>query len=140
MIPVEESICFPVLSGRPPFLSVILDCIDYEEYKTINKKMFENVIKKVLIQEIPENGDKDGFLLSNPEVEALHAGTVGMMKKEPSISVLTTYAKAKIEGSNTVATNTINPLESGADTIFRDASISPNLFAPDGALTYKASV
>lgn len=139
LIPSSMGICFPLFDGRPPFLSVIPSIMDYEEHVELEKKRDEDEIKKVLVQKVPHLND--GKLLFEPdEAEEMHAGAVGMMKGNPNISVLTTYADVTMESSQTANETSRNNIEKMLKTVYEKAGISAELFAATGNLTLEKSI
>jgi hypothetical protein len=68
IVPSDIAICFPLLSGRPPFLSVIPATIDYDESVLTEKERDLEEIRKIIVQKIPHLSD--GRLLFEPD-EAL---------------------------------------------------------------------
>ena len=82
------------------FLSTLIDVADYYDYKKFDKERVQEEIRKVLVQKMPHTND--GTLIFEPdEAEAMHAGSVGMMKNNRNVSVLTTYGDVTLEGSST---------------------------------------
>lgn len=68
VVPSELAICFPLLGGHPPFLSVIPATIDYDEAVVTEKERDLEEIRKIIVQKIPHL--TDGRLLFEPD-EAL---------------------------------------------------------------------
>jgi hypothetical protein len=100
IVPSEIAICFPLLSGRPPFLSVIPATIDYDEAVITERERDLEEIRKIIVQKIPHLSD--GRLLFEPdEALEIHTGTVGMLKGNKNISVMTTYADVDSIASKT---------------------------------------
>lgn len=140
LVPSEIGICFPLFDGRPFFLPVIPEIINYRDYEALEKKKDTNEVKKILIQKIPHLAD--GTLLFEPvEAEEMHRGSVNMMKKNEDVSVLTTYGDVTIEGSST-ANESINKnnLEKIAQTVYRTAGLSSQLFAATGNMALTTSI
>ena len=100
IVPSEIAICFPLLSGRPPFLSVIPATIDYDEAVITERERDQEEIRKIIVQKIPHL--TDGRLLFEPdEALEIHTGTVGMLKGNKNLSVMTTYADVEAIASKT---------------------------------------
>jgi hypothetical protein len=100
IVPSEIAICFPLLGGRPPFLSVIPATIDYDEAVVTERERDLEEIRKIIVQKIPHLSD--GRLLFEPdEALEIHNGTVGMLKGNKNISVMTTYADVDAIASKT---------------------------------------
>ena len=68
IVPSDIAICFPLLGGRPPFLSVIPATIDYDEAVITERERDLEEIRKIIVQKIPHLSD--GRLLFEPD-EAL---------------------------------------------------------------------
>lgn len=140
LVPAEIGICFPMFDGRPAFLSTIPEIINYRDYEAMEKKKDANEIKKILIQKIPHL--TDGTLLFEPvEAEEMHRGSVQMMKKNEDVSVLTTYGDVTLEGSGTTNESiSKNNLEKIAQTVYRSAGVSAQLFAATGNMALTSSI
>lgn len=130
---------FKLFEERPFLLNVIPAIIDFDEYRDIEKEKDTQELKKIVVQEMPHTSD--GELVFEPEeVEVMHRGTVGMLKKNKDISVLTSFGKVSLE-SLTDARNTItNNLEKIEKTIYGEAGVSKQLFSADGNLSLTHSI
>ena len=139
IVPSEMAICFPILNGRPPFLSVIPASIDYDESIITERERDLEEIRKIIVQKIPHLND--GRLLFEPE-EALeiHTGTVGMLKGNKNISVMTTYADVDAIASKTQADNTTGTLEKMEKNIYAQAGVSSEIFTSSGSSSLDASL
>ena len=90
-IPAAVGVCLPFLDGKPSFLNVIPAVMEYEKAKETDRERDLEEIRKIIVQKIPHL--QDGGLLFEPDEAAeIHKGTVKMMKSNPNVSVLTTYA------------------------------------------------
>lgn len=139
IIPSDIGVCFPLLDGRPMFLNVIPATIQYDEAVETEREREKEEIKKIIVQKIPHLSD--GSLLFEPEeAEEIHRGTVGMMKKNDNVSVLTTYAEvdAIVSKGNTEAAN--NVLEKMVQNIYSEGGVSSQLFAATGNMSIETSV
>lgn len=140
LIPSSIGICIPFYDGRPFFLPTIPDIVNYRDYGAMEKKKDNDEIKKILIQQIPHLND-GSLLFEPPEAEEIHRGTVNMMKNNSNISVLTTYADVDVQGTNTQNESvTKNNLEKIANTVYRSAGVSPQLFASNSNLALTVSL
>lgn len=138
-VPAELSICLPFLDGCPSFLDIIPAAIEYDQARDINKERDLEEIRKVLVQKIPHL--QDGTLLFEPdEAEVMHKGTVKMMKSNPNVSVLTTYADVDAVVSNTSNDNAVNSVEKTLANIYSVAGVSPQLFSTDSNLSLETSI
>lgn len=140
LVPSEFGICLPLYDGRPPFISTIPTLLNYREYEDMEKQKDQEEVKKVLVQKIPHLND--GRLLFEPiEAQEIHRGTVGMVKKNESMSVLTTYGDVTIEGSATQNESlSKNNLEKISQAVYRSAGVSAQLFAATGNMALSVSI
>jgi hypothetical protein len=139
IIPSETAICFPLLSGRPPFLSVIPATIDYDEAVVTERERDQEEIRKIIVQKIPHLSD--GRLLFEPdEALEIHNGTVGMLKGNKNLSVMTTYADVEAIASKTQADNSTGTLEKMEKNIYAQAGVSSEIFTSSGSASLEASL
>ena len=131
IIPSEIGVCFPFFDGRPLFLNVIPATIQYDEAVVAQREKEAEEIHKIIIQKIPHL--TDGRLLFEPDEAAeIHMGTVGMMKKNKNVSVLTTYGDVDVassRGSDKVET----VLERMEKNIYSQAGTSGQIFNGSGS-------
>ena len=139
MIPSEVGICFPTFNGLPSFLSVIPGTIDYKEAVRREAERQEEEIKKIIVQKIPHNTSTNELLFEPDEAEEIHSGTVGMMKGEKNLRVLTTYADVDAIVSKTSADTNSNTLENMINSIYLEAGVSNQMFSAIGSNTTDAS-
>ena len=139
IVPSEIAICFPLLSGRPPFLSVIPATIDYDEAVITERERDLEEIRKIIVQKIPHLSD--GRLLFEPE-EALeiHMGTVGMLKGNKNVSVMTTYADVDAITSKTQSESTVGTLDKMEKNVYAQAGVSSEIFTSSGSSSLDASL
>ena len=139
IVPSEISICFPLLSGRPPFLSVIPATIDYDEAVVTERERDLEEIRKIIVQKIPHL--TDGRLLFEPdEALEIHQGTVGMLKGNKNISVMTTYADVDAIASKTSAESTVGTLDKMEKNIYAQAGVSSEVFTSSGSSSLDTSL
>ena len=140
IIPSDIGICFPGITGcRPPFLGVIPATLNYDEAVATNREKDQEEIRKIIVQKIPHLSD--GRLLFEPE-EALeiHQGTVGMMKGNENVSVLTTYADVDSIVSKAASDDAYENLERMERNIYSQAGVSNEIFTSSGSSTLDASL
>ena len=83
----------------------------------------------------------DGTLLFEPdEAEVMHKGTVGMMKNNENVSVLTTYADTEMYSSDASNESVNNVLDKAANAIYKQAGVSPQLFSLTGNVATETSI
>lgn len=139
MIPSDIGVCFPMMEGRPMFLNVIPATIQYDQAVETEQEREKEEIKKIIVQKIPHLND-GGLLFEPEEALEIHRGTVGMMKKNDNVSVLTTYADvdAITSRGNTEAAN--NVLEKMVQNIYSEGGVSSQLFAATGSMSIEISI
>ena len=139
IIPKETGVCFPFFDGRPLFLNVIPATIEYDEAVAAERERDAEEIRKIIVQKIPHLND--GRLLFEPdEAEEIHHGTVGMMKGNKNISVLTTYGEVSSIASNTSADRAENTLTRMEQNIYAQAGVSGQTFASTGSSSLSTSL
>ena len=132
-------VCFPLLDGVPPFLSMIPASLDYDEAVKIERERDIEEVKKIIVQQVPHNSDND-FLLEPDEVELLHKGAVEMMKGNKNVSVLTTYANVESIASKTTADAVNSTLEKMLQNIYSKSGTSIQLFNSNSNLAIEYSL
>lgn len=138
-IPADLGICFPLFDGRPLFLNVIPATIQYDEAVETERERELEEIRKIIVQKIPHLND--GRLVFEPiEAEEMHEGTVKMLKKNPNISVMTTYADVDSIVSRTSAEASNNNLEKMQQHIYAEGGVSSQLFGSTGTTTLESSL
>ena len=139
IIPSDIGICFPFFDMHPLFLSIIPASIAYDEALENRQEKDAEDIRKIIVQQIPHL--TDGRLLFEPdEAEEIHAGTVGMLKGNKNLSVLTTYADVDSIASKTTDDNSDDFMKQALQNIYAQAGVSSELFASTGSGTLEASL
>lgn len=137
IIPSDIGICFPFFDAHPLFLSIISATIAYDEALEARQEKDAEDIRKIIVQQIPHL--TDGRLLFEPdEAEEIHAGTVGMLKGNKNISVLTTYADVESIASKTTDDSSDDFMKQTMQNIYAQAGVSPEIFAAtnSGAIAF----
>ena len=131
-LPTDIGVCFPFFDdGRPLFLNVIPATVQYDDAVETERERELEEIRKIIVQKIPHLND--GQLLFEPEEAVeIHKGTVGMMKGNKNLSILTTYADVDAIISKTSAENVSTSLEKMLQNVYSEAGASAQLFAPTG--------
>ncbi|MBQ4122240.1 hypothetical protein IJD44_00725 [bacterium] len=109
-LPSDIGVCFPLFDGVPLFLNVIPATIQYDEAVDTERERDLEEIRKIIVQKIPHLND-GGLLFEPEEAIEIHEGTVGMMRNNKNVSVLTTYADVDAIVSKTTADTASNTLE-----------------------------
>lgn len=139
ILPSEIAICFPFFDGRPPFLSVIPATMKYDDTVDTERERTKEEIRKIIVQKIPHLSD--GRLLFEPdEAEEIHYGTVGMLKGNDSLSVLTTYGDVDAIVSKTSADNVDNTLTRMENNIYSQGATSSQIFNAEGSVGLDAGI
>lgn len=139
-LPAEVGVCFSFFEdNRPLFLHVIPATIQYDDAVDTERERELEEIRKIIVQKIPHLND--GALLFEPEEAAvIHKGTVGMMKGNKNVSVLTTYADVDAILSKTSADNVSTSLEKMLQNVYSQAGVSAQIFAPVGSQVLLISI
>ena len=138
-IPAAVGVCLPFLDGKPSFLNVIPAVMEYEKAKETDRERDLEEIRKIIVQKIPHL--QDGGLLFEPDEAAeIHKGTVKMMKSNPNVSVLTTYADVDAIVSKTTNDSTTASLQAALKNIYSESGTSSNLFGTDSNLALETSL
>lgn len=139
IIPSDIGICFPFFDSRPLFLSTIPEIIRYEDTVEIELERDAEEIRKIIVQKVPHLND--GRLVFEPdEAEEMHKGSVGMLKGNKNISVLTTYTDVDAIVSKTAADGTHNSIEKMMQNVYNKTGTSSELFASTGSSTLDTSI
>ena len=139
IIPKELGVCFPFFDGRPLLLNIIPATIDYDDAVNAQREREAEEIRKIIVQKIPHL--TDGRLLFEPdEAEEIHVGTVGMMKGNKNISVLTTYGDVDSITSSTSTDKTDNTLTRMEQNIYAQAGVTGQVFASTGSSSLETSL
>lgn len=138
-IPSDISVCFPFFGNVPFLLDVIPATMQYDEAVETERERDLEEIRKIIVQKIPHLSE--GTLLFEPdEALEIHQGTVAMMKGNPNVSVLTTYAEVDSIASKTSTDTVRNNLEKMAQNVYNEAGVSSQLFSAQGNLAVDISI
>lgn len=132
-------ICFTITDGRPLFLNVIPATLQYEEAVETERERDLEEIRKIIVQKIPHMAD-GGLLFEPEEAAVIHKGTVGMMKQNKNVSILTTYADVDAIVSKTTSDAVSNNLEKMVNNIYYESGTTSQLFAATGNLALSTSL
>lgn len=133
-LPSESTICLPFLDGIPLFINIIPAALNYDEAVEVEKERDLEEIRKIIVQKIPHLNT--GELLFEPdEAEVMHKGSVGMMKGNKNVSILTTYADVDAIVSKTSSDAVSDNLEKTRLGIFFEGGVSKEIFSPTSNLT-----
>ena len=139
VLPKEIGVCFPFFDGRPLFLNIIPATIEYDEAVATQRDRDAEEIRKIIVQKIPHL--TDGRLLFEPdEAEEIHNGTVGMMKGNSNVSVLTSYGDVSAITSHSSAERADSTLTRMEQNIYAQAGATSQVFASTGSSSLEASL
>ena len=139
IIPASIGVCFPFFDTHPLFLSIIPATLAYDEALANRQEKDAEDIRKIIVQQIPHL--TDGRLLFEPdEAEEIHAGTVGMLKGNKNISVLTTYADTDSISSKTTDDNSDDFIKEAQKNIYAQGGVSSELFNATGSNSLLSSL
>ena len=138
-LPSNIGVCFKYLDGRPPFLDVIPATIYYDYAVENELEREKEEIKKIIVQKVPHLNDGT-LLFEPPEAEEMHRGTVGMMKGNKNVSVLTTYADTDIMSSKTGSELSSNVVEKMAENVYQKTGVSGQVFTATSSSAVEISL
>lgn len=139
IVPKELGLCFPFFDGRPLFLNVIPATIEYDEAVTQQREMEAEEVRKIIVQRIPHLND--GRLVFEPEeAYEMHEGTVGMMKGNDNVRVLTTYGDVSAIASHGSLDGVDRVLNRMEQNIFAQAGVTGQIFASTGSSSLEQSL
>lgn len=140
MLSTEFTICLPFFfEGGPLFLSAIESIEKYKDAVDNEIERDLDEIRKIIVQHMPHMND-GRLVFEPPEAEEMHAGAVGMLKGNPNISVLTTYADVDAIVSKTSSDAAHNNIDKMLQTVYNNSGTSSQLFASTGSSTLDASI
>lgn len=123
----------------PLFLSTIPAIMQYENTVEVEQERALEEIRKIIVQKIPHTNDGE-LLFEPPEAEVMHKGVVQMLKNNPYLSVMTTYADVDAVTSKTTSENVSHSIEKMSQNVYGEAGVSSFLFAPTSAQALKLSI
>lgn len=141
MLPPEESCAFQ-FGGIPipPFFDTIIDIINFNDYKDIEKRRDTQELEKLLVQKfnLDENGDLEVLL---EEMQVMHEAVSSLFKDNPNIDVLTTIADIDLKDTQSSSGSvTNNNIEKMLVPKYENAGISFELFSSTTATSLELSI
>ena len=142
ILPANQSCAFK-FDGLdvPPLFDTIIDIINFNEYKAIEKQRDMQELEKLLIQrfDLDDNGNLELLL---PEIQSIHQAVSGMLADNIGIDVLTSLAnEIKLESvqdsSGSVSNNNIAKM---LIPKYENAGLSPELFTSTTATSLELSI
>lgn len=141
MLPAETSCAF-LFGGIsvPPFFDTIIDIINFNDYKEIEKRRDTQELEKLLVQHLAldENGDLDALL---EEMAAMHEAVSSIFKDNPYVDVLTSVADIDLKNTQSnVGAATRNNIEKMMIPKYENAGLSFELFSSTTATSLELSI
>lgn len=140
LIPPEYGVAFLIDDEqRPPLFSLIPQIINVEEYRGLEKAKDAQEIHKLLVQKMPLNKDGD-LIFSIEEAGEIHKATARMLKNNPFINVLTTFADVDVPSLKDTRSVVQDNIEKVEKSLYSEAGVSKEIFSPDGNLSMGISI
>lgn len=139
VLPAELVVYFSLFEAVPLFLNVIPATMQYDDTVDTERERDLEEIRKIIVQKIPHLTD-GGLLFEPQEAEVIHEGTVGMLRQNKNVSVLTTYADVDAIVSKTTSDAVSNNLEKMVQNIYNEGGVSSQVFAATGNLAIETSI
>lgn len=133
-IPSEDGICFRFLDGSPFIVGMIPEIMKYKEALALGLRREAAEIKKIIVQKIPHLAD-GRFLLEPIEAAEVHSGAVEMLKDNPEVDVMTTYADVQDISTNVSAQSANTLASTMLNNAYAHGGISGQLFDASGSST-----
>lgn len=124
-LPAEEGIYFNYFEERPFFLDLIPLLDDLNDYKAADKQRNIQALKRILVQQVPIDGQR--LVFEPEEAEEMHKGALQMTKSNDDLDVLTTYNKVDLLDLS-ATDDEKTPLTDVQDLIYSSAGLSRELF------------
>ncbi len=134
-LPSTISVCFPFIdgSGKPPFLNIIPTALTYDDAVDTELEREAEELRKIVVQKVPHNASTNELVFEPVEAEEMHRGAVNMLKGNPNINVLTTYADVDAINTKTAVDRASNVIETMASSVYYEAGLSGKMFGIDTA-------
>lgn len=143
ILPAEESCAFFMNDKcTPPMFDTIIDIINFNDYKDIEKRRDTQELQKLLVQRFKV--DEDGnFAMYLDEIAEMHVALSEMVKNNPTIDVLTTIAES-IELEDLQASSggsvTNNNIQKMLVPKYENSGLSPEQFSATSATSLEISI
>lgn len=136
-----ETSCVFTFGGIPipPFYDSIIDILNYDDYKEIEKARNTQELEKILVQSFELDDDGDLEVL-NEEMEAMHEAAVAMLGGHEMIDILTTIANVDLKDVQSAATVANDNLTKALAAKYEGAGTSFELFASTTATSLELSI
>lgn len=142
IIPDNLGVVFYYKDTKPLFASTIKAIEDLNDYKGIEKSLDKQELQKIFLQKIPIDEKTGELLFTVDEALEIHKAVVKMLRNNPNVDVLTTFADAQMLDLKDSSQANRDNLEKMERSVYNEAGVSKNLFASDGttALDYSQKV
>lgn len=142
IIPDSLGVVFYYKDTKPFFASTIKAIEDLNDYKGIEKSLDKQELQKIFLQKIPIDEKTGELLFTVDEAYEIHKAVVKMLKNNPNVDVLTTFADAQMLDLQDSSQANRDNLEKMERSVYNESGVSKNLFASEGttALDYSVKV
>ena len=142
IIPDSLGVVFYYKDTKPLFASTIKAIEDLNDYKGIEKSLDKQELQKIFLQKIPIDEKTGELLFTVDEALEIHKAVAKMLRNNPNVDVLTTFADAQMLDLKDSSQANRDNLEKMERSVYNEAGVSKNLFASDGttALDYSQKV
>lgn len=139
MLNTDSSIYFNLFNNEPFFLDACAAIESLESYKVLEKQKDIQELRKILVQQIKIDGQE--LVFEPDEAAKMHSASVGMLKGNKGIDVLTTYNDIQLldmvdKKDSSVQSN----LDKIKRLIYNGAGVSEGLFGSSGDLSIDKSI
>lgn len=124
--------------GVPSFFYTYGNIINYHTYQDNELERNTNLLKYLVIHEIPSYQDK--VLLDNPDIAALHKEMKKIIDIGNRVRLITTPGTIHIEKVSDTATAVDHSLEDGFDSIYSSLGINSKLFSGETQYSLQYSI
>jgi len=142
VLPAEESCAFTFSNGNiyPPLFDTIIDIINFDDYKDIEKKRDSQELEKILIQKFKMDANGDLKVLLE-EMAKIHEAASEIFREHDNIDVLTTIADSvELADTQTSTTTARNNIEKMLLPKYENAGLSYELFSSTSSSSLESSV
>ena len=122
----------------PTYFYLLGGLLDYEKYQDNELERNENLLKYIVVQQMPIYQDKLVFEMD--EVKALHASLKKKIEKSDKVNLMTTFGEAKVlkVSENDTVANEV--LAKAFKAIFNNAGFNSGIFTSESVEALKMSL
>ncbi len=123
----------------PPKVLSLLSILDYDTIKENRVSRSTNELQKILVHEIPKNGDGD-LIFELEEVMDLHDTMAASLNQIKGLKFLTSFGKMDLIELQKSESRENNSVEQSYRSIFQGVGLNPELFSGDGKEAILAAI